>query len=103
MSESKTPFATECIVEDASDRFAGHFPGQVIIPGAALVDLVVCEIENATGKTVTAVNHVKFAAAAVPQRALSLHGSFSGTRAHFELRNQAQLIGSGTLALGPRT
>ncbi len=98
---TETPFCLECAFPDASERFSGHFVTQVVIPGAALVDRVAREIELVCGQRVNALKQVKFVSAVRPGAPLLLTGSASESLARFDLRSQAELVCSGTLALGP--
>ena len=96
----EAPFSINCVFMNASERFAGHFSQQVVIPGAVLVDRAIAEIERFTGRRVTALNQVKFINAALAHSQLILSGVATPSQARFELRKQTQLICSGTAALG---
>jgi 3-hydroxymyristoyl/3-hydroxydecanoyl-(acyl carrier protein) dehydratase len=96
----ETPFTINCAFSSKPERFAGHFIHQVVIPGAALVDRIIKEIERFTGRQVIALHQVKFIAAAPPPSQFLLSGIAGQSLARFELHCQTQLICSGTVALG---
>ncbi|MFT3735881.1 MAG: hypothetical protein QM776_12785 [Rhodocyclaceae bacterium] len=52
--------------------FAGHFPGQPIVPGALLLDLAIVAIEAQLGRKVSSVAQAKFLSPALPGEPVSL-------------------------------
>ena len=96
---SKLTLRADLDFPQAQQHFAGHFPGQTIIPGAALTDRVVTEVERATGRRICNVRQVKFVATALPLDALVLQATVSDTSVRFELLRHSEMICSGTLTL----
>lgn len=52
--------------------FPGHFPSNPIVPAAALLAELVCEVEGRTGKVVSGVKNARFYAAVPPDTVLSV-------------------------------
>jgi acyl-coenzyme A synthetase/AMP-(fatty) acid ligase/3-hydroxymyristoyl/3-hydroxydecanoyl-(acyl carrier protein) dehydratase len=80
--------------------FAGHFPGFPILPGAALLDVVLHEIERARSIDLTqwSVASAKFLAAVRPGDALTLEHSASGDATiRFVIRTATRAVASGML------
>lgn len=50
--------------------FAGHFPGQPIVPGALLLSWLFANVERASGLAVTEVREARFQGAALPGTSL---------------------------------
>jgi acyl-CoA synthetase (AMP-forming)/AMP-acid ligase II len=98
------PAAAVCtslpLAEDHA-AFAGHFPGFPILPGAALLDVVLHEIERSRSIDLTqwSVASAKFLAAVQPGDALTLEHSASGEAAiRFVIRTATRAVASGMLA-----
>ena len=89
----------DCSAEDHA-AFAGHFPGFPILPGAALLDVVLHEIERARSIDLTqwSVASAKFLAAVRPGDALTLEHSASGDATiRFVIRTATRAVASGML------
>ncbi len=99
ISAVEQPLQGTCMFPDADTRFAGHFPARVVVPGAALVDQAVAEIERATGRRVTTLKQVKFVTAAMPSDLLELLGTASDRQARFELLSAGQTVCTGSVLL----
>lgn len=84
---------------DARTRFAGHFPAQVVIPGAALLDQAVAAIESATGQRVGGLKQVKFISGAAPADRLDLTATALGQQVRFEVLRDEELVCAGTALL----
>jgi acyl-CoA synthetase (AMP-forming)/AMP-acid ligase II len=92
-------YAALPIAEDHA-AFAGHFPGFPILPGAALLDVVLHEIERARSIDLTqwSVASAKFLATVRPGDALTLEHSASGDAAiRFVIRTATRAVASGML------
>ncbi len=97
------PAAAVCtalpIAEDHT-AFAGHFPGFPILPGAALLDVVLHEIERARSIDLTqwSLASAKFLATVRPGDALTLEHSASGEATiRFVIRTATRAVASGML------
>jgi 3-hydroxymyristoyl/3-hydroxydecanoyl-(acyl carrier protein) dehydratase len=87
------------IAEDHA-AFAGHFPGFPILPGAALLDVALHEIERARSIDLTqwSVASAKFLAAVRPGDALTLEHSAAGDATiRFVIRTATRAVASGML------
>jgi acyl-CoA synthetase (AMP-forming)/AMP-acid ligase II/3-hydroxymyristoyl/3-hydroxydecanoyl-(acyl carrier protein) dehydratase len=97
------PAAAVCsALQIAQDHaaFAGHFPGLPILPGAALLDVVLHEIARARSIDLTrwSVAAAKFLATVRPGDALTLEHSASGdTTIRFVIRTATRVVASGML------
>lgn len=83
--------------------FNGHFPGFPILPGAALLDAVLCEIARCRQLDLThwRLATVKFLEIVRPGDALTLeHSAADATTIRFAVRNRGGAVATGTLA-GP--
>ncbi len=80
--------------------FAGHFPGQPILPGVALLDTVVHTVAAATGISldVCAISSVKFLGPARPGDALAIRYMVTEQGAiRFEIAADERQIASGSI------
>lgn len=83
------------------ERFAGHFPGQPILPGAWLLDAVIAQVQAHSGLTVRQVRDVRFTQTAAPGASLALHAVITPPMARFALLGLQGPVCSGSLTLGP--
>lgn len=84
--------------------FAGHFPGQPIVPAVVLLAEALAAIETATGRAPEqwTLSGAKFLQAVGPGSRLTLVHEESRDGRRFELRCGDALVASGTLvAKGP--
>ena len=81
--------------------FAGHFPGQPIVPGVLLLDWAHSAIETHLGQTLRALAEAKFHSPATPADTLELDFDASASAVRFEIRSAtpARKIASGRFAL----
>ena len=82
--------------------FAGHFPGNPMVPGVLLLDAAVhalCETTPA-GAIGLRIDRVKFTGTVRPGEALSVHGE-PAANAAFELRQDGRVVASGWFAPAP--
>ncbi len=78
--------------------FAGHFPGNPVVPGAAILERVIEEISRRAGTPQTAqrLQAVKFLAPLRPGDELSIElESIEANSARFHCRSGARLIATG--------
>lgn len=79
--------------------FAGHFPGQPIVPGVVLLDQAVLLVEAAEHVQVAGVAMAKFLSPAGPGEALWLDYEPAEHAIRFEIRAADRKIASGRLDL----
>jgi len=81
--------------------FEGHFPGEPILPGVALLDLVVTALREKLGAEwwVTAIPSVRWRAVVRPGDALQIRLAQLEKEGHvgFEVRSGETLVSHGTL------
>jgi len=77
--------------------YAGHFPGNPVIPGVLLLDLVV----NALGRGApSAIVGVKFHRALKPGESFELTWKSAGAMSRFRCTRDAALLADGSLEFG---
>ncbi|MCL2344766.1 MAG: hypothetical protein FWC58_02785 [Desulfobulbus sp.] len=82
--------------------FAGHFPGNPIIPGVQLLDRAKRMIETECGVLLCGIQAAKFLSPAGPGEALELEYRLDEKQAAFEIRCGERKIASGQFLLeGP--
>lgn len=87
--------------------YAGHFPGQPIVPGVVLLDLVLQAAEQLPGWEGLAagldIPVCKFVQAVLPGATLALHltGGGAADTLNFRLQQDGQLVASGSLRRRP--
>jgi len=86
-------------VDPAHPAFAGHFPGQPIVPGVVLLDLTQIAIEAENGLTLAGLAACKFLSPARPGDALALSYERGASGVKFEIRCGERLIASGRFLL----
>ncbi|MGP1628437.1 MAG: 3-hydroxyacyl-ACP dehydratase FabZ family protein [Giesbergeria sp.] len=79
--------------------FAGHFPGQPIVPGVLLLDWAQAAIEAQLGHSVQALTEAKFHSPATPFDALELDFEVGTCAVRFEIRSAVRKIASGRFPL----
>ena len=97
------PATTALDVARDHPAYAGHFPGQPILPGVVILAEVLAAITKATSIPVEQwqVSNAKFLDPVVPGTALTLHHERLETGGvRFEVRSPAGIVASG--ALTPR-
>lgn len=82
--------------------FAGHFPGNPVVPGVVLLDESLHSIATAFGISISACTIVsaKFISAAHPGELLRLHIEPAlDDRVHFTIRAPDRIVASGALSI----
>ena len=81
--------------------FAGHFPGNPIVPGVLLLDAAVHAVQQAlsTGAATPScrISAAKFLSPVGPGESLTLSCRPGAGGIHFEIRSGARKVASGTL------
>ena len=83
--------------------FAGHFPGQPIVPAVVLLDAALHAIADHGGVALErcTLDAVKFKAVIRPGQALTLHYEITGAGSvAFEIRSAERVAALGTIAVG---
>ena len=96
MSESLLPLT----VPTDHPAYAGHFPGQPILPGVVLLDAALYALAKAHGtpEATALIKSAKFLSPVLPGEPLTLHYTASGTSGfQFELRSDARAVASGAI------
>jgi 3-hydroxymyristoyl/3-hydroxydecanoyl-(acyl carrier protein) dehydratase len=75
--------------------FAGHFPGQPIVPGVVLLDLTQSAIVANTGLILSGLAVAKFHSPATPGEALHVEYQADDALVRFEIRTEARKIADG--------
>ena len=79
--------------------FAGHFPGQPIVPGVLLLDWAQSAIEAQLGQRMQTLTEAKFHSPATPADRLVLDFEIGTSAVRFEIRSDARKIASGRFPL----
>ena len=80
--------------------YSGHFPGNPVVPGVLLLDLVVEALGRGPPSTVTSV---KFHRVLKPGESFELSWKSSGTKASFRCMRGPELLADGSLEFGAAT
>jgi 3-hydroxymyristoyl/3-hydroxydecanoyl-(acyl carrier protein) dehydratase len=95
--------ATRWLVPADHPAFAGHFPGNPILPGAVLLDVALEIIANASGVALDhcAVSSVKFLSPAKPGDELQIqHECLASGAIRFDIVAGMRKIASGSITPG---
>ncbi len=82
--------------------FAGHFPGNPLVPGVVLLDETLAAIATSFGVAISqcTVESAKFLSAARPRELLQLHFEpAENHRVSFTIRAQDRIVASGTIGI----
>jgi 3-hydroxyacyl-[acyl-carrier-protein] dehydratase len=81
---------------------AGHFPGNPIVPGVLLLELVAAAASEGIGRiAIGCVRAVKFAAPLRPDELADLHLDWDAHRIRFRCEREGTLLAQGTLEYTP--
>jgi 3-hydroxyacyl-[acyl-carrier-protein] dehydratase len=99
---------TRFVVAPDHPAFAGHFPGNPIVPGVLLLDAAVHAVQQARaleagGAAAQAcqISAAKFLSPVGPGETLTMSCSPGAGGLHFEIRSGARKVATGTLVLPP--
>ena len=91
------------LLEIARDHpaFDGHFPGEPVLPGVVLLAVALARVEAETGISMRdrTLESCKFHGAVRPGARVEIsHAPHANGARRFEVREQARLVASGTIA-----
>lgn len=81
--------------------FAGHFPGQPIVPGVLLLEWVSVVIEADVGRSCGGLVEAKFRSPAAPGDVLELQYNVINAAVRFEIRCGSRRVANGQFLLNP--
>ena len=96
-------YCIELPVAAQHPAYAGHFPGQPILPGAVLLDVALHTIAGQLGLTLGSakIRAAKFLSPVRPGEALQLHFADSGNTTYAcEIRVEARVVASCQVSFG---
>lgn len=104
MSHQPRTFAFDFSVGHAHPALPGHFPGNPVVPGVLLLGQVLAGVNAELGLAVSAVKHVKFTAALLPDETATARCEAGADEVRFTVQaRRAGLLATlarGTLSLG---
>lgn len=83
------------LIEVDHPSFAGHFPGQPIIPGVLLLDRAQRAVESKTGLALGGIPAAKFLSPALPGDKLELEFEATESSVNFDIRCGLRKIANG--------
>ena len=93
----------DVLVPAGHPSLPGHFPGNPIVPGVLLLDTIVTQLEQATGRSAVRLHQVKFLAVLRPDEPAfaqcEVDGDTATFRAFTRWGSAMVPLASGTLAL----
>jgi 3-hydroxymyristoyl/3-hydroxydecanoyl-(acyl carrier protein) dehydratase len=104
MNPAPRAFGFDFTVGIAHPALPGHFPGNPVVPGALLLAHVLAGVSSELKRTVSAVKHVKFTAALLPDETASVDCEARADELRFAVQatraGNRVSVASGTLTLG---
>ena len=92
------PVEVERLIAAEHPAFAGHFPGAPVLPGAALLALVVQAAGDRLGGPALCVEQIKFLAGVTPGQRIVIRLRPQGDALDFDVRRGATTVARGRLA-----
>ncbi|WP_174875451.1 beta-hydroxyacyl-ACP dehydratase [Vogesella oryzae] len=91
----------QLILDIASDHpaYAGHFPGNPVLPGVVLLDHAMLAIEAATGLQLAGLALAKFHSPVSPGQALQLAFRHDAALVAFTISHQERKVADGKFTL----
>ena len=90
----------ETTVPDSHPALAGHFPGQAVVPGVVILQLVqLCMQNGLQDAVICALPKVKFLAPLLPEQGIRIVCEGGGTAFQFSCYHHADLVAHGTLQI----
>jgi 3-hydroxyacyl-[acyl-carrier-protein] dehydratase len=77
--------------------YAGHFPGNPIVPGVVLLDLIAAAVGRGAPR---GIGNVKFLSAVKPGDSFTLRYRFAGPRLDFRCHDGDRLLLEGSMTFG---
>jgi 3-hydroxyacyl-[acyl-carrier-protein] dehydratase len=77
--------------------YTGHFPGNPVVPGVLLLEMVVQALDRGAPQTII---HTKFHRALKPGESFALAWKSAGDRSTFRCSRAAVLVAEGSLVFG---
>lgn len=93
-------FETTVEIRPDHQAFPGHFPGNPILPGAVIAELVAAAAEE-MGLSVSSIESIKFGLPITSGGLLRIEIAQDGPIARFKCLKEEQVVASGRMMLGP--
>jgi 3-hydroxyacyl-[acyl-carrier-protein] dehydratase len=94
-----TELSANILVPLTHPCYAGHFPGNPILPGVVLLELVAERLGRGSPR---AIPGVKFQRALAPGETFTLHWKNGGDRVSFRCESEGEPVAEGSMEFGAR-